>query len=40
MNKENLTFGDTENEKKIIISFTPIKVLFLKKCRCRESISI
>ena len=38
MNKENLTFGDTENEKKI--SFTPIKVLFLKKCRCRESISI
>ena len=39
MNKENLTFGDTDNEKKII-SFTPIKVLFLKKCRCRESISI
>ena len=33
MNKEILTFSDTENEKKKIISFTPIKVLFLKICR-------
>ena len=37
MGKEILTFGNIETEKKM---FTLIKVLFLRKCSYRESITI